>query len=706
MKLKKIELRNYRQHHELDAEFNGNLIAVVGKNGSGKSNFLGAIQFALTGEQPGFTKEDLLSWGAEAGSVELAFEHDGVECLVQRRIEKPAATLTVGNDKITGTKKVQEAMDEMIGVDRNMFRQSVFVGQGSIADVLSGNANNEEAFQKLTGLDAKSYNRFLVEFLAAAERPKDLTDEIGRYTELVATQKAALAKLGESVAGIDAKLALFPDDDISTRIADLNSKASLARDAFSKHASMLSAKAALDAFTQSHPGAGEAERVDTSKAHARISEINAYRLECRNLLSKYDEFNRVSGEIARLEGKMESFEGLDTKIDEANSLKEEIAAKKAELAQLNELVSKAPDGNKCPLCGSTVDHDIRKELTGKVVAVSADINGLASRLRELGDLAAISSDRSRTLASLDASRASLRSIGDLVQPPPDWDSSTSAELASLNAVVSKADDTNAAIERERAELSVLLAEADRTASLYAEAIAKIPGNPDPSILGRVADNIGNAVADLLKRQEELSSLKAEKARLDGMVQQAVETVRQSEEAIARLRETQKANAVAAEKLKVVEDVKDWFSYRNGPRVVSQAIMAMLTDSTNRYLDKFGAAFSVVPLEEGMGFRCVFNDGRYVPNPPPDASMLSGGQKVQLAVSFRFAVYSMFAGKLGLLVLDEPTVFLDDEAVAKFGDMLSTIKEVAQNLDIQVLVSTHEHGIMSAFDQIIEIGPKS
>ena len=64
MRLIKAELHNYRQHVDLDVKFTGNVIAIIGANGSGKSNFQGALQFALTGEQPGFTRSDILNWGA------------------------------------------------------------------------------------------------------------------------------------------------------------------------------------------------------------------------------------------------------------------------------------------------------------------------------------------------------------------------------------------------------------------------------------------------------------------------------------------------------------------------------------------------------------------------------------------------------------------------------------------------------------------
>ena len=137
--------------------------------------------------------------------------------------------------------------------------------------------------------------------------------------------------------------------------------------------------------------------------------------------------------------------------------------------------------------------------------------------------------------------------------------------------------------------------------------------------------------------------------------------------------------------------------------MSQSIMALLVDETNRYLENFGSEFTVIPMEEGMGFRYVYNDGRPVSSPAPEATMLSGGQKIALAVAFRFAIYSMFANKLGLLSLDEPTAYLDDETIGRFADVLAKIRQLAANMGLQVIVSTHEAAIAPAFDQTISIG---
>ena len=76
--------------------------------------------------------------------------------------------------------------------------------------------------------------------------------------------------------------------------------------------------------------------------------------------------------------------------------------------------------------------------------------------------------------------------------------------------------------------------------------------------------------------------------------------------------------------------------------------------------------------------------------------------MQLAVSFRFGSYCMFANKLGLLSLDEPTVYLDDANVGRFCNLLERVKEVAQQMNLQVIIATHERAVMPFMDTVIDL----
>lgn len=137
--------------------------------------------------------------------------------------------------------------------------------------------------------------------------------------------------------------------------------------------------------------------------------------------------------------------------------------------------------------------------------------------------------------------------------------------------------------------------------------------------------------------------------------------------------------------------------------MSQNVMRDLTACVNDYLNQFDAPFIVEAEEEGFGFRCCFTDGRYMPDPRPDASLLSGGEKVALAIAFRLAIYMCFGGELGLLSLDEPTAYLDANRLEHLGELLQKVGAVARNNGLQILMATHEKAIMPFLDSKIDLG---
>ena len=129
------------------------------------------------------------------------------------------------------------------------------------------------------------------------------------------------------------------------------------------------------------------------------------------------------------------------------------------------------------------------------------------------------------------------------------------------------------------------------------------------------------------------------------------------------------------------------------RYVNQR-MNQMCSSINQYLQSFNAAYRVL-LGEDNEFMCDFGD-KIRPS-----SDLSCGQKVTLSLAFRFASCEVFSTGVNLIVLDEPTTWLDKETVDSFQAIIESISELSDSQNLQVLVVTHERSLMPYFRQTIE-----
>ena len=198
MLIKRIELVNYCQHVHRTIDVSGNLIAVVGHNGVGKSNFLGALQFALTGEQPGKNKADLLHWGAKEGYVVLDFEQDGKPGRLERYVSSNKVTLEYDGTTTSGITNVAKEMETRLHFDKDLVKQSVFVRQTEVDTIISAKTDKRDreiAFQKLLGIDAAKIHKNLTDWMYAAAKPVNydiqLTDAAKKLGEAEA-RKATL----------------------------------------------------------------------------------------------------------------------------------------------------------------------------------------------------------------------------------------------------------------------------------------------------------------------------------------------------------------------------------------------------------------------------------------------------------------------------------------------------------------------------------
>jgi exonuclease SbcC len=136
----RLRLQNFRSFAELDLEIPRGVTAIVGQNGSGKSSILDAIDLALFADRGELARK--LTRGEDVLWLELEFEHGGTVYRVRRRYDaggRGSSSLDLERQDDAGAWEsltlesiaaTQARVDATLGLSRDTFRASAFVGQG------------------------------------------------------------------------------------------------------------------------------------------------------------------------------------------------------------------------------------------------------------------------------------------------------------------------------------------------------------------------------------------------------------------------------------------------------------------------------------------------------------------------------------------------------------------------------------------------
>jgi exonuclease SbcC len=89
------------------------------------------------------------------------------------------------------------------------------------------------------------------------------------------------------------------------------------------------------------------------------------------------------------------------------------------------------------------------------------------------------------------------------------------------------------------------------------------------------------------------------------------------------------------------------------------------------------------------------------NPDFRAGLLSGGEQMALAMAYRLAIAEVKGSNLPLIVLDEPTEGLDNEALRGLIEVLKIARTYAEK-GLYIIIPTHSPEMEAAKSQVIDM----
>lgn len=651
IRLTGFELSSFCQHRRARIPVYPGLTAVIGPNGSGKTNLLRGLMFGLTGLVDG-------SWGSQ-GALQL----DGAVTPGWTKVElcgrdmrrytlfRPVSPsgkyydqLEVDGKVVARRRKaVDAALEELLGVPPSLLFRVAWGRQGELAQLLVAPAATVSTFL------AQVFDTRFVETIR--DRVKSQLDTVATLTPVTEEQlrsyRDELAALPgdetldalESAARAARDDAFLEWDRLQTAYRD-SGKERLCAELASATAEL----AGLEAdgpLTDSDdvPGLSDAELRD------RVNELSRTVDEAGGTAKAYVECARKATGSAN---------GVELSIRTLEETRARIVTQREDALK----ALRSTDGaGVCPTCGRPLDEGCGDAvaravdaLRERLVALERDLDGVSARLGGLREtLEKARGERDRWLSLAEDER---RRMGE-----------ATAERNTLR---------RAGLARRARVLRETVASLD----------SRIAACPDD-------DEVIAAQGRYQAAEETLSKALAARSETKARAEMLVRIIDTAEKAAAQYRVNTAARATLTE-------VRDILSQSRAQAYFMASRIRELNVSIAHYLKQAGMPFTLRLDPESRTFVVTTETGHDHP-----ACHLSGAQRSMAALALQMAVMRVLPLRLNLYLVDEPAEALDDPNKIVMGQMFNRMRELLSSVDGTMLVVTRDLQLVSSCSQVID-----
>lgn len=705
MRLISGRLVNVCQHKDVWLkEMSLGITAITGPNGSGKSNLLNAMGYLnLTGDysrcpngKAGLPRR--ASSPVKSSYSESVWEHNGHQFLLRRSFLGTGAdktVLEVAGQSYTKAAEIQEQLRLLLGCTQSVF-DHVFVPQWGIFKCLVGTeAERTRDFATLCGTEhCETIWEVLGEQLAKDEATLSgtvISPDVLRLSKLTADADRAEKK--QLIAQRDAIKAQLPSaaklEKAKTVVQRYEAWQQVKADGEARRAAVKQAEEALAAAKQAVADALTKRLKSETAAEAAERTKNQVSKERDAFVAWQQGETRILGNIEKNLPPVAPVRPTHRSLTLAES-RQQLAIAQAECQQLEESVQKLEGQSACPTCHQTIEDpaDLLAHFKQTLREAKSQRRLHKEAVADLESYETLSQRYEASLQTFTARKEELEAeLREHRRKKPV--ERTAGELASSETVATQK--RAAANEQVRiflkADTAVAVAESNlQNAQTAVEQYNLAATNAGSLASFQAAKKLLDGCQTLLLQLSEIrGQLKAVRPRAE----QSLQAYQDNVTAYRKQKPQQQW-------LSSLRNARDIVHRNNLPKLVHEYYMRKLAKKTNSILTDIDDPF-VLEVVDGVNLQVRKSDGDV-----ETVAGLSGGEKALLAIAYRLAEVSIFAGDLGMLVLDEPTAGLDADRLEKVAGAIRKLSGVLRKRGTQLLLVTHEPRLAECCDAIVSL----
>ena len=659
---------------------------LVGGLGQGKSTVLYAFDFVLFGDPLGRSYDYLLREDAEEGKVTAVFVQNGRTYKIQRALHRHGNGISQDIDQLkfyrdgnlvasNKNDAVSEELKALTGLDKNIFREVVWVRQEHLKELLDTTPRQRQ--KKLDELFG-------------------LSDYEAAWSGLQLFQRTYEGEKNALERDIDIIHVAKLEGEYSKSVEDFSSVTCQIEDAKEKFAT---AESRLNEATSRIDGLEELRKTTEALQRMEIqlqTNLNNIKSRSRELVDQNEVNKRRLDEQERLIEQLETQKKLhqdslekvgfatDTSLEDIRvhlfAVEEQLRtsggeqeATKREMNSSLYKISSIITENKCPRCLQELTGDYKKSLKENLQKENAEnekrLTELETKLEELKSHHRI----------VDVAVSNLQQLIPRIE---DLKKQVSEKRESLNKFSAQLE----VAKQEAKRLQVQLCETQEEISKF-----------DVTELESARKLQKDAFADRINSKHELESLERRKADLALRLDDLKERLNNVHKKIERKEGIRKL-------LEIIERIR--VAYRSIQPKLRKEFVTYLQMTVQQVLDSLtgdvGPALNVKIDEAYSPF--VSSEEGY----EREVANLSGGERTLLAFAYRIGLGQLIMQSrtghgLNTLLLDEPTESLgsEDGSVERLAEAVSRLKSIEQ-----IIAVTHNESFAEKAEHVIRIEKES